>query len=51
MKSKDEMITKARRQYTETFKDETVRLMRDSVQPVEQMARDLGIADHLLYRW
>jgi transposase len=25
--------------------------MRDSAQPVAQVARDLGIADHLLYRW
>jgi transposase len=26
-------------------------LVRDSARPVAQVARDLGIADHLLYRW
>jgi len=45
------MITKARRRYTDAFKAEAVRLGRDSAQPVAQVARDLGIADHLLYRW
>ena len=45
------MATPTRRQYTETFKDEAVRLMRESGQPVAQVARDLGIADNLLYRW
>ncbi|WHZ28982.1 MAG: hypothetical protein OJF51_003782 [Nitrospira sp.] len=28
-----------------------MRLVRESGQPVAQVARDLGIADHLLYRW
>lgn len=51
MKSEDSMITKTRRQYTDEFKAEAVRLVRDSAQPVAQVARDLGIADHLLYRW
>jgi transposase len=51
MKSEDSMITKARRRYTDAFKAEAVRLVRDSAQPVAQVARDLGIADHLLYRW
>ncbi len=51
MKSEDSMITKTRRRYTEAFKAEAVRLVRDSAQPVAQVARDLGIADHLLYRW
>ena len=45
------MNTKTRRQYTEEFKAEAVRLVRDSARPVAQVARDLGIADHLLYRW
>lgn len=40
-----------RRQYMEEFKTEAVRLVRDSARPVAQVARDLGIADHLLYRW
>ena len=51
MKLEDGMSTKTRRQYTETFKAEAVRLVRDSARPVAQVARDLGIADHLLYRW
>ena len=45
------MSTKTRRQYTEEFKTEAVRLVQDSARPVAQVARDLGIADHLLYRW
>jgi transposase len=45
------MSTKTRRSYTETFKEEAVRLVRESGQPVPHVARDLGIADHLLYRW
>ncbi|QOJ34956.1 MAG: transposase [Nitrospira sp.] len=45
------MTTKTRRRYTEEFKAEAVRLVRDSAQPVAHVARNLGIADHLLYRW
>jgi len=52
MKSEGSMtIHKTRRRYTEEFKAEAVRLVRDSAQAVTQVARDLGIADHLLYRW
>ena len=51
MKSEGSMTTKTRRRYTEEFKAEAVRLVRDSAQPVAQVARNLGIADHLLYRW
>jgi transposase len=51
MKSEEPMITKTRRSYTEAFKEEAVRLVRESRHPVTQVARDLGIADHLLYRW
>lgn len=40
-----------RRRYTEEFKLEAVRLVRDSARPVAQVARDLGIADTQLYRW
>jgi len=50
-KSEDSMSTKTRRSYTETFKEEAVRLVQESRYPVAQVARDLGIADHLLYRW
>ena len=45
------MSTKTRRSYPETFKEEAVRLVRESGHPVAQVTRDLGIADHLLYRW
>ena len=45
------MSTKTRRSYTDTFKAEAVRLVRESGHPVTQVARDLGMADHLLYRW
>jgi len=51
MQSEDRMTTKTRRQYTEDFKAEAVRLVRETARPVAQVARDLGIADHLLYRW
>ena len=40
-----------RRQYPEEFKQEAVRLVRDSARPVAQVARDLGISESLLYRW
>ena len=39
-----------RRRYTETFKQEAVRLVRESARPVAQVARDLGIPDNVLYR-
>ena len=45
------MITKTRRRYTDEVKPEAVRLVRDSARPVAQVARDLDIAAHLLYRW
>ena len=51
MKSEDPMPTKTRRQYTEDFKHEAVRLVRESGRPVAQVARDLGIPENLLYRW
>ncbi len=40
-----------RRRYTEEFKREAVRLVRESAHPVAQVARDLGIPDNVLYRW
>jgi transposase len=40
-----------RRQYTDEFKREAVRLMESSGKPVVQLARDLGINDNNLYRW
>jgi len=44
------MSRKTRRSYTETFKEEAVRLVLESGHPVALVARVLGIADHLLYR-
>jgi transposase len=40
-----------RRQYTEEFKREAVRLMETSGKPIAQLARDLGIKDNNLHRW
>lgn len=40
-----------RRRYTEEFKREAVRLVRESAHPVAHVARDLGIPDNVLYRW
>jgi transposase len=51
MKLEDMMSTKTRRSYTETFKEEAVRLVRESGCPVAQVARNLGFADHLFYQW
>lgn len=45
------MAALTRRQYSEEFKQEAVRLVRDSARPVAQVARDLGISEGLLYRW
>ncbi len=51
MQLEDCMNPKTRRQYTDEFKAEAVRLVRDSARPVAHVAQDLGIADHLLDRW
>ena len=40
-----------RREYTEQFKTEAVRLVREAGKPIAQVARDLGISANLLYRW
>ena len=45
------MATPTRRQFTDAFKSEAVRLTRESGRPVAQVARELGIGDSLLYRW
>ncbi|MEK7350414.1 MAG: IS3 family transposase [Nitrospirota bacterium] len=45
------MATLTRRQFTDAFKSEAVRLTRESGRPVAQVARELGIGDNLLYRW
>jgi transposase len=51
MKSEVTMPVTARRRYTEEFKIEAVRLVRESAHPVAQVARDLGIPENVLYRW
>lgn len=43
--------TKQRRKYTEEFKTEAVRLVRESGKPIAQAARELGVSANLLYRW
>ena len=40
-----------RRQFTDEFKSEAVRLTRESGRPVAQTARELGISGTVLYRW
>lgn len=42
---------KQRKQYTEEFKAEAVRLVREAGKPITQVARELGISANLLYRW
>ena len=42
---------KKRKQYTEEFKTEAVRLMREAGKPIAQTARELGLSANLLYRW
>ena len=45
------MRARTRRRYTEEFKREAVRLVRESAHPVAQVAQDLGIPENVLYRW
>jgi len=45
------MPATTRRQFTDEFKLEAVRLIRESGRPVAQVARELGISDNVLYRW
>ena len=40
-----------RRKYTEEFKTEAVRLVREAHRPISQVARELGISANILYRW
>ena len=51
MKLEVSMATSTRRQFTDAFKSEAVRLTRESGRPVAQVARELGISDNVLYRW
>jgi transposase len=45
------MPASTRRRYTEEYKREAVRLVRESAHPVAQVARDLGIPENVWYRW
>ena len=45
------MPATTRRQFTDEFKLEAVRLIQESGRPVAQVARELGISDNVLYRW
>jgi transposase len=40
-----------RREFTNEFKAEAVRLARSSGKPVAEVARDLGVKENNLYRW
>ena len=42
---------KNRRQYTEDFKIEAVRLIVEEGRPISEVARELGIGENLLSRW
>ena len=50
MKLEVNMPKTTRRQFTDAFKSEAVRLTRESGRPVAQVARELGISDNVLYR-
>ena len=51
LKSEVTMPVRTRRRYTEEFKREAVRLVRESTHPVAPVARDLGIPENVWYRW
>jgi transposase len=51
MKLEVSMATTTRRQFTDAFKSEAVRLTQELGRPVAQVARELGISDNVLYRW
>ena len=42
---------KSRRQYSDEYKSEAVRLANDSGKPITRVARDLGINANVLHRW
>jgi len=44
-------MSKKRRQFDRAFKLEAVRLVVEESRSVASVARDLGIAENLLYRW
>ena len=40
-----------RKQYSDGYKSEAVRLVRDSGKPLSQVARELGLNENMLHRW
>ena len=44
-------MSKIRRQYTEEFKREAVRLMTEGGVPLSQVSRDLGVCTSVLSKW
>jgi len=51
IKSEGMMAAVTRRRYVEEFKQEAVRLVRESARLVVQETPDFGIPENLLYRW
>ena len=45
------MTRKDRKRYSEEFKREAVRRVNESGKPVTEVARELDVSVHLLYRW
>lgn len=41
----------ARKKYTREFKQEAARLAEESEQPLDELARELGIHPNTLYKW
>ena len=44
-------MAKVQKVYTKEFKEEAVRLAKNSNKPAAQIARELGISDSALYLW
>jgi transposase len=42
---------KTRRQYSDKYRSEAVRLAMDSGKPITQVARELGVNANVLHRW
>jgi transposase len=42
---------KSRKQYSDEYKSEAVRLVKESGKPAAQIARELGVNANLLHRW
>ena len=42
---------KKRRQFTKEFRAEAVRLVRETIKPVSEVARDIDVTETSLYAW